>query len=89
MDIRWTSHLADQAEKERFANYVWTNKPVLKRLKELLEEKETAIDNDERSISSYENQNWAYRQAHRNGSREMIRFLKTLVDLDQQKEPNT
>jgi len=85
MDINWTKHLKDPVEVERFKTYVKSSKLAFDHLIKLLEEKEAAINSEERSLSSYDNPNWAYRQAHRNGSREMLGFLKNLVDLDQQK----
>ena len=88
MLIDWTKHLKDPEEKKRFEAYVWSCRQVFQRQLELLEEKEREITAEERDLFIYENNNWAYRQAHRNGSMQMIKFLKNLVDLDQQKEPN-
>lgn len=91
MLIDWTKHISDPETKSRFEAQILNAKPVLDRLRQILMEKEDTIDRTERNIGVYNTPNWAERQAHKNGNREMIWFLKTLADLDQQthiKEPS-
>lgn len=87
MYVEWTKHLATEEEKINLRNQILSAKPVLKRLKDILTEKEWALDRSEMSIDAYNTPNWAERQAHKNGNREALGFLKKLVDLDQQKIP--
>jgi hypothetical protein len=87
MYIEWTRHLTDPKQKEQFEKTVWGSTQLLNRLKAILEEKEKAIDRSEMSIEVYNTPNWAERQAHKNGNREMIHFLKKLVDLSEQFPP--
>lgn len=89
MQIDWTKHLKDPEEKKRFEVYLQSCGQAFRRLQTLLKEKENALNSAERSVEAYDSPNWAERQAHRNGNMEMLWFLKTLVDLDQQKEPKT
>lgn len=85
MYVEWTKHIKDPDDKSNFEQQILSAKPVLQRLKQILEEKESSIDRSETSILVYDTPNWAERQAHKNGNRESILFLKKLVDLDQQK----
>lgn len=84
MYIDWTKHLTDPEEKSRFTAQVENSRPVLRRLQQILAEKELTLDRVEMNIGVYNTDNWAYRQAHKNGNREMLWFLNKLVDLDQQ-----
>jgi hypothetical protein len=87
MYVEWTKHLATDEEKANFRKTILSAKPVLNRIKDILAEKEKALDRSEMSIETYNTPNWSERQAHKNGNRESIDFLKKLVDLDQQKIP--
>lgn len=82
----WTKNLDTQEDKDRFESTVKSAKPVLKRLTELLVEEEEAIDRSEINPDVYEAASWASKQAHKNGQRAMIRKIKNLISLDQQKE---
>lgn len=83
----WTSHLKDKQEKERFNQSVLAAKPVLERLKTLIEMEESAIDQTERDPKAYVNPAWPYMQAHKNGMRSLAHTIKQFIDLDKQKEP--
>lgn len=84
----WTKNLKTEEEKQNFTNQVLGARPVLERLQKLLEEKEAELDRSERTQKAYENPNWAYLQAHRNGCASMLQSIKDLINLDQQKETN-
>jgi hypothetical protein len=86
MYIDWTRHIEDPEEKENFKQSVMGSKRTLDRLKDILTEYEKSLDRDESNIAIYDSPNWAYRQAFQNGCRAYIRRIKTLIDLDQQKE---
>lgn len=85
MYLEWTSHLQDEEEKTKFQQQVRAAKPVLERLRDILDKQEMTLDRTEVNIDTYTIPNWDYRQAHKNGNRESIAYLKRLVDLDQQK----
>lgn len=80
----WTRHLKDPEEQTRFLGHVLNSKTVLNRLKDLLAERELSIDISERSITSFDTPNWAYKQAFKNGFRSCSEVIKKLIDLDQQ-----
>ena len=86
MYVEWTKHLQEPQDKENFKNEVFGAKRVLERLVQILQEKELDLDRSETSILTYNTPNWAERQAHKNGNRESLSWLKKLVDLDQQKK---
>lgn len=75
MFIEWTKHLKDPKDKADFEKEIVAYKRVLGRLKDILQEKEDAL---------YDSPNWSERQS---GNRETLRYLKKLVDLDQQRTP--
>ena len=81
----WTKNLKTPEEQENFNNQLLGARPVLQRLNELLDEKEKELDRSERSQKAYENPNWAYLQAHRNGCAGMLQSIKELINLDQQR----
>lgn len=86
MYVEWTKHLQDNSEaKNIFTRKILSSREVLDRIKDIIEEKEKAIDRSETSIEAYNTPNWDVRQAHKNGNRESLNWLKKLVDLDQQK----
>jgi hypothetical protein len=86
MYTKWTQHLTDEEEKKRFQNQIWSAKPVLERLLLILDEQEKSLDRSEIDPQSFSSPNWAYLQAFKNGDRFRLNYLKTLIDLDQQKE---
>lgn len=81
----WTKNLKTEEEKDNFNNQLLGARPVLERLTELLNEKEVELDRSERSLKAYDNPNWAYLQAHKNGCASMLQSVKELINLDQQK----
>lgn len=81
----WTKNLKTEEEKENFNNQLLGARPVLERLYQLLDEKEVELDRSERNLKAYENPNWAYLQAHKNGCASMLQSVKELINLDQQK----
>lgn len=87
MLTEWVKHLRSDKEKEDFGKYVLGSKALLNRFKDILQDKEDALDRSEASLEAYEKPNWDYRQAHKNGYRSCLRSIKTLVTLDQ-KENN-
>jgi len=86
MYTKWTQHLKDDEEKKRFQNQIWSAKPVLDRVYAILEEQEKGLDRSEIDPGSFENANWAYLQAFKNGDRFRLNYLKQLIDLDKQKD---
>lgn len=86
MYVEWTKHLKDPEVKSRFENQIYSAKDVLDRIKVLLSEKEETLDRQEMNIEVYNMPNWENRQAHKNGQRSSLAWLKQLVDLDTQKK---
>lgn len=84
--MMWTRNLKTAEEKERFENTLKGSKIVLDRLHQMLSEEEADIDYSETNLKTYETPNWAAKQAHKNGQRAMVRKIKQLISLDQQKE---
>lgn len=85
MNPYWTSHLKTEEEKQRFASAIVGAEPVLHRLKQLIEMKERDIDLTERSQKAYENPNWAFLQAHRNGYMTAASVIKNLITPDHER----
>jgi hypothetical protein len=81
----WTKNLKTEEEKDNFNNQLLGARPVLERLHDLLNEKEVELDRSERTLKAYENPNWAYLQAHKNGCASMLQSIKELINLDQQR----
>lgn len=81
----WTAHLQTDDEKKRFINQMYGAREVFERLYTLIAQKEKELGMAERSKDAYENPNWAYLQAHRNGCAQQLNAIKKLVTLDHQK----
>jgi len=75
----WTKNLKTPAEQDNF------NNQVLERLRDLLDEKTSELEATELTLKAYDNPNWAYQQAHKNGYKGAMKYLKDLINLDQQK----
>lgn len=84
----WTQNLKTQEEKDIFTNQVLAARPVLERLSQMLDEKESQLERSERSLKAYESPNWAYAQAHKNGYLSSLQSVRDLLNLDQQREDN-
>lgn len=84
MFIGWTRHLKDPVEKDRFEKSILSSKPVLNRLKEMLDGFETSLDYSEQTVKAYENPSWAYLQADKNGYRRCLAQIKEIIDLDKE-----
>jgi hypothetical protein len=84
MWTKWTDHLNDPVEKENFQNSIRGAKRVLDRIKAICDEEENTLDRTEMDAKSFDNPNWAYKQAFKNGYRKGLQVTKTLVDLDHQ-----
>lgn len=84
----WTNHLKDPEEKKRFISYIRNSKGVIDRLSDILKEKEQSITNQELSSDVYDSPSWAAQQADIIGQRRSIRWLQTLLNLDQKETTN-
>ena len=83
MKIQWTSHLKDEEAKERFQKQILAAKPVLERLDFLLNERQKAIETIETGVEKYIQPGWSAIQAHYNGEKASIKYIKNLINLDQ------
>lgn len=83
MITKWTSHITDPEDKERFRSHILSAKPVLARLGQMLDEEESNLDMREISVTAFDNPNWAYRQAYMNGCRAFLKMIRKAIDLDQ------
>lgn len=82
----WTQNLQDKKAVESFTNTVLSARPVLERLSQILQDQEADIDRSELTLDAYSAPDWANKQAHKNGQRHMLRTVKNIIALDQQKE---
>jgi hypothetical protein len=77
----WIKHCKTEEEVHNF-------KESLKRVKWVLDHIKTLVNTDgieasEISPKSYDNPNWAYRQAHANGYKQAVKDFHKLLTLDQ------
>jgi hypothetical protein len=85
----WTSHIENEQDKKDFSNDVYRASRVLSRLSAMLNLREAAVEKSELTVKDFEDPNWAYKQAFRNGVRSGLSIAKNYIDLDKQKEQNT
>jgi len=86
MKTAWTQHLKTQEEKDRFHNSVIGSRLVLERLATILTEKEKGAERVIQSLSSYDSPSWSFKAADNNGYSRAIAEIKSLINLDQQKD---
>lgn len=82
MNIAWFKHCKTEEDKQQFTE-------SLKRVGWVLEHLKTIINTDgieaaEISPKSYDNPNWAFRQAHANGYKQAIKDFHKVLTLDQE-----
>lgn len=83
MYSKWTENLTNQDEKVKFQAMVKSSVDVLDRLTSILNDEENALTRSELNVSSYDNPNWANKQAYQNGYRACLQVVKKLINLDQ------
>lgn len=83
MITAWTKHLKTDEEKVQFEQSLKKAQWVLDHVKVLINGSQTALEAAEISPKSYDNANWAYRQAHANGYKQALRDFTKLLTLDQ------
>jgi hypothetical protein len=84
----WTKHLDTQEDKDRFYQAVMSAKPVLSRLKDMIDEKLQSMNFQETSQTNYDKPNWQFWQAHQNGFRQCLLSYSKLIDPDQKETSN-
>lgn len=83
MQIIWTKNIKDPEEKVRFENSLIGSRHVINRLKEILKEiEEEDLDRSEIDPKVYDSPSWSHKQAHKNGFRQALRIVDTIITLD-------
>lgn len=80
--VAWTQHLKTEEEKTKYSLSLRRAKWLLDDMKRLISSSETSLEASEISPKSYDNPNWAYRQAHSNGYKQALRDFTKLLTLD-------
>jgi hypothetical protein len=86
MITQWYSHLKDEDEIKRFKLTISNSKTAFDRLKDLIEDREKAINSIETGVEIYTKAGWDALLAHYNGEKASLKYVKRLIDLDQQRE---
>lgn len=84
MHTVWTKNLEDTNEKLQFESSYHGSEVVLKRLIELLDEMSDKIDRSSLTLTQYQNPNWAFETAHKNGMEAAYQAVKNLVTIKDQ-----
>ena len=81
----WTLHLEkDPKAKEKFENSIKSSKEVLDRLHDIAVGLEASLDRSELTLDQFKDPNWAYLQAYKNGSRNIINKIKDLAKIEKE-----
>ena len=83
---RWTENCKTQEEKEQFEIYLRNSTQIFDRLKEIIEEENKQIARSETGQKQYDEPNWKYRQAHKNGYCHCLSMFRKLANLDLQEQ---
>lgn len=87
MFITWAKNQPDQAAKTGFERQVVGAKPVLDRLKNILQDNLRDLEESEINIKSFNTPNWAMQQSYKFGYKAALKEIMKLVDLDKQEPP--
>lgn len=83
----WSNHLVKDPEaKKNFEDYVRGSKNLTDRLQAILTDLESGIERSDISIEAFNNPNWAYMQAYKNGCKAMLQRVKTITDTTTKEE---
>lgn len=83
MNLAWTKHCKDEAEKKQYVESLKRVKWVLDDLKQLVDSNLASNEAGEMSPKVYNNPNWAYLQAHSNGYKQALKDIRNLITIDQ------
>ena len=83
MIISWVKQFQTEEEKQNFERQFHNAADVLETLDKIIQDELTALDASEVSQRNYDNSNWAYLQAHKNGFRQAMGIIRKLINLDQ------
>lgn len=78
VNYRWLKNINDAKQRQAFEQQILADKQILERLDEILSELAQELETKELGLNQFENPNWAYEQAFRNGQRSSIQLMKTL-----------
>lgn len=84
MKTIWTSHLKDQPEVDRFKQVVKNSKSTLDRQTQIIDSRINAINSIEMGVDIYTKPGWDALQAHYNGEKAALTWVKRLIDLNQE-----
>lgn len=84
MISKWTQHLKNDKERERFEQSLRSSS-ILDRLRDIITEMEQAAALEEVTTKTYDSPNWDYRQADRNGFKRCLYMFRKLTTLDQER----
>lgn len=78
----WSNHLVKDPEaKKQFEEYVKGSKNLTDRLQDILTDVDKGVENSDLSAKAFDNPNWAYLQAYKNGCKAMLQRVKTITDI--------
>lgn len=80
MDIAWTRGKSEE-EKKLYVESLNRAKWVLDDLNKLVDSNLRGVEAAESKVESYDNPNWAYRQAHANGYKKALKDIKNLLTI--------
>ncbi len=78
----WTKNLSDDKDKEEFERALLSARPAFERLYQLIDERVTSIDTQERGLKQFDCPSWSHKQAFFNGFRSLAEIVKKLIDLE-------
>ncbi len=76
---KWFTHLSNEESRADFRRSLFASRIALRRLRDILEEEKKTLNNVEASPKDFEDGNWAYKQAFRNGERRGLRIVEDLL----------
>lgn len=80
-NTQWYRHIRDEGEREKFEATVRASRTALDRLADIIRERVDSLNDQEASLTDFEDAAWSHKQAHRNGQRAMAKAILDLLSL--------
>lgn len=79
--VQWFKGL-DEKSKERLKLLLENNSYLIDNLARILDDREKEITTQETTLNDYMGGDWQFRQAHRNGMRQVIKEMRILFNIN-------
>lgn len=82
LDLIWFLNEKDESKRDQIRSLVTNSTAILSRLSKILDKKINETDRQIISRDTFDNPNWAYKQAYDNGYVQALKEIQALTNLE-------